>query len=47
MFPSNACLEKQNKKIGYRACLRDIMGQTYPIYACIGTNHARHFIASK
>ena len=22
------------------------MHQTYPIYACTGTNHARHFIGS-
>ena len=22
-------------------------GQTYPIYACTGTNHARHFIGSR
>ena len=23
------------------------MGQTYPIYVCTGTNHARHFIGSR
>ena len=44
MLPNNVCFEKYNKKIDHRACLRDIMGQTYPIYTC---NHARHFIASR
>ena len=43
MLPNNVCFEKYNKKIDHRACLRDIMGQTY-IYTC---NHARHFIASQ
>ena len=33
-----------DKKIGHCVCLRDIMGQTYPVYACNGTNHARHVI---
>ena len=32
------------KKIGHRACLGYMIGQTYPIYACAGTNHVRHFI---
>ena len=31
------------KKIGHRACLGDIMSQTYPIYACTGTNHVVSF----
>ena len=44
MLPNNVCFEKCNKKIDHRACLRDIMGQTYSIYTC---NHARHFIASQ
>ena len=35
------------KKIGHRACLGDIMGQTYPIYACTSNNHQRHFISSQ
>ena len=26
--------------------LRDMMGKTYPIYACTGINHARHFTGS-
>ena len=26
------------KKIGHRACLGDVVGETYPIYACTGTN---------
>lgn len=34
------------EKIGRRACLRDTMSQTYPFYACTGTNHARRFIGS-
>ena len=29
------------------ACLRDMMGQTYPICACSDTNHALHFIGSQ
>ena len=28
------------KKIGHRACFRDMMGQTYPLYPCTNTNHA-------
>ena len=35
------------KKIGHRACLKDVVGQTYPIYACTGGNHARAFISSR
>ena len=31
----------------HRACLRDMMGQTYSIYACVGTNLARHLIGSR
>ena len=27
------CFEEYNKKIGHHACLGDVMGQTYPIYA--------------
>ena len=34
------------KKIRHRACLEDLMSQTYPIYACTGTNQAHHFIGS-
>ena len=33
--------------MSHRACLRHMMGQTYTIYACSGTNHARHFIGSR
>ena len=40
-------LEEYKKKIGHGACLGDIMGQTYPIYACTGNNHQRHFISSQ
>lgn len=35
------------KKISSLACLGDLMGQTYPIYACSSTNHERHFIGSR
>ena len=38
MFPSDVCLKNYNLKNGHRACLRDMMGQTYPIYALIGTS---------
>ena len=44
MFLTNICFKNCNKKIGHHACLRDMMGQTYPVYACNGTNHARHVI---
>ena len=39
--------EEYQKKIGHGACLGDIMGQTYPIYACTSNNHQRHFIGSQ
>ena len=29
------------KKIGHHVRLRDVTGQSYPIYACIRGNHAR------
>ena len=32
------------KKKGHHARKKDIMGQSYLIYACSGTNHARYFI---
>ena len=35
------------EKIGHFACLVDTMPQTYPIYACTGTNHACHRIGSR
>ena len=35
------------KKIGHRACLGYMTGQTCPIYACTGINHERHFIGSR
>ena len=28
--------------IGHHACLRNMMGQSYPIYACIRANHTRY-----
>ena len=42
MFPTKNCLEKYNKKIGYRPRKRDMMGQSYPIYASTRDNHARY-----
>ena len=35
------------QKIGHYACVIDMMSQTYPIYACTGTNHVNHFIGSQ
>ena len=35
------------KKKVHRAFLRNIMGQTYLIYACTGTNHTRNCIGSR
>ena len=34
------------KKMGHRASLRDMMGQSYPIYDCTGYNNVRYFIGS-
>ena len=34
------------KKIGHRACLGDIIGQTYPIDVLTGTDYALYFIGS-
>ena len=45
MFLTDVCFEKyKKKKTGHRACFRDMIGQTYPTYACTDTNHVRHFI---
>ena len=44
---ANVCSKNTIKKIGHRACLGDIKGQTYPIYASTGTYHARYFISSR
>ena len=30
------------KMIGHHSRLRDVMGQSYPIYACTRANHARY-----
>ena len=35
------------RKVGHCACLGDLMGQTYPVYACTGTNQVLHFISSQ
>ena len=39
MFLTNAVSKNTIKKIGHHACLRDVIGQTYPIYTCTDTNH--------
>ena len=43
-FPTISVSKNAIKKIGHSACLRYIMGQTYPGYAWTGTDHARYFI---
>ena len=44
-FLPDVCFKKCNKQDRLlTACLGDIMGQTYPIYACTGTYHMHHFI---
>ena len=35
------------RRIGHSACLIDMVGQSYPIYACAGTSRARNFIDSR
>ena len=35
------------RKVGHCACLGDLMGQTYPVYACTGTNQLLHYISSR
>ena len=39
--------KKTRRQIGHNVCLRDVMSQTHPIYACAGNNHARHLISSQ
>ena len=34
--------QKKIKMIGHNSRLRDIMGQSYPIYACSRANHAHY-----
>ena len=45
-FPESSLLSTFSKKtikmIGHHSCLRDMMGQTYPIYACIRGNHSHY-----
>ena len=40
-------LKNTERKIDHVARLKGKMVQTYPIYACIGTNHERHVIGSR
>ena len=41
MFPTKNCFKKDKKKIGHHARKRDMMRQSYGIYAFNGTSHAR------
>jgi len=45
-FPESSLLstvlKKAIKMIGHCSRLRDIMGQSYPIYACTHANHAHY-----
>ena len=42
MFSIKHCFEKAIKMIGHHSRLRDLMGQSYPIYACTRANHAHY-----
>ena len=35
-------VSKKTKMIGHHSPLRDMMGQSYPIYACTRANHAHY-----
>ena len=45
-FPESSLLNTVSKKtikmIGHHSHLRDMMGQSYPIYACTRANHAHY-----
>ena len=45
-FPESSLLSTVSKKtikmIGHHSRLRDMMGQSYPIYACTGAYHAHY-----
>ena len=41
-FQPISALKNTIKKINHRACLRDMMDQTYLIYTCTGTNHTSY-----
>ena len=47
MFPANVCFKKRQEDRQDSVCLRDVMNQTHPIYACAGNNHASHLISSQ
>jgi len=46
-FPESSLLSTVSKKtiktIGHHSRLRDMMGQTYPIFACTGAKVSGHF----
>ena len=39
--------KKTRRQTGHDVCLRDVMSQTHPVYACSGNNHASHLISSQ
>ena len=45
-FSLQMSVSEDTIKKGFLACLRGKMGKTYPIKACTGNDHARHFIGS-
>ena len=42
MFSTLHYFEKTIKMIGHHSHLRDVIGQSYPIYACTRANHAHY-----
>ena len=46
IFPESSLLSTASKKIikmiGHHSRLRDMMGQSYPIYACTSAHHAHY-----
>jgi len=46
-FPESSLLStvsKKTKMIGHHSRLRDMMGQSYPIYACASAYHAHYLL---
>ena len=42
MFSTKDCFENTINMIGHHTRLRDVMAQSYPIYACTRANRARY-----
>ena len=40
--PPSIVSKERTKMIGHHSRLRDMMGQSYPIYACSRANHAHY-----